>query len=174
MSRRRGRAEVVTGANLQSMTDTHGSERTTPPDGTKGPAGPPSHAYEAMGLRTEGTLIERMGIELEEVGADRVTARMPVAGNTQPAGLLHGGASVVLAETLGSIAAQLHGGPGRAAVGIEVNATHHRAVRDGWVRGEAVAVHRGRTTASYEIVVSDDAGRRVCTARLTCMILAQA
>ena len=162
MSRRRGRAEVVTGANLQSMTDTHGSDRT--PDA-------PRHAYEAMGLHTAGTLIERMGIELDEVSADRVTARMPVEGNTQPAGLLHGGASVVLAETLGSIAAQLHGGHGRAAVGIEVNATHHRGVRDGWVRGEAVAVHRGRTTASYEIVVSDDGGRRVCTARLTCMIL---
>src|SRR5690349_5379803 len=102
MSRRRGRAEVVTGANLQSMTDTHGADRT--PDA-------PRHAYEAMGLHTAGTLIERMGIELDEVGAERVTARMPVAGNTQPAGLLHGGASVVLAETLGSIAAQLHGGP---------------------------------------------------------------
>lgn len=178
MSRRRGRAEVVTGANLSPMTHTHGSDQNTAPTGTPTPVTPstpdaPRHAYEAMGLRTEGTLIERMGIELGEVGADCVTARMPVAGNTQPAGLLHGGASVVLAETLGSVAAQLHGGPGRAAVGIEVNATHHRGVRDGWVHGEAVAVHRGRTTASYEIVVSDDEGRRVCTARLTCMILAQ-
>ena len=175
MSRRRGRAEVVTGANLQSMTDTHGPDRATDPTAPTPPATEaaeaPRHAYEAMGLRTEGTLIERMGIELGEVSAERVTARMPVAGNTQPAGLLHGGASVVLAETLGSIAAQLHGGPGRAAVGIEVNATHHRGVRDGWVHGEAVAVHRCRTTASYEIVVSDDAERRVCTARLTCMIL---
>ncbi len=97
----------------------------------------------------------------------------PWRATRSPRGLLHGGASVVLAETLGSIAAQLHGGPGRAAVGIEVNATHHRGVRDGWVHGEAVAVHRGRTTASYEIVVSDDEGRRVCTARLACMILAQ-
>ncbi len=175
MSRRRGRAEVVTGANLQSMTDTHGPDRTTDPTApapaATGAPEAPRHAYEAMGLRTAGTLIERMGIELEDVSADRVTARMPVAGNTQPAGLLHGGASVVLAETLGSIAAQLHGGQGRAAVGIEVNATHHRGVRDGWVHGEAVAVHRGRTTASDEIVVSDDEGRRVCTARLTCMIL---
>jgi 1,4-dihydroxy-2-naphthoyl-CoA hydrolase len=168
MSSRRGRAEVVTGANLSSMTDTHGADGARP-----APAAPdaPRHAYEALGLRTEGTLIERLGIELEDVAIDRVTARMPVAGNTQPAGLLHGGASVALAETLGSVAAQLHAGPGRAAVGIEVNATHHRSARDGWVHGEAVAVHRGRTTASYEIVVSDDAGRRVCTARLTCMIL---
>ncbi|MCB7137381.1 hotdog fold thioesterase [Cellulosimicrobium marinum] len=115
-----------------------------------------------------------MGIELQEVSAERVTARMPVAGNTQPAGLLHGGASVVLAETLGSVAAQLHAGAGRAAVGTEVNATHHRAVREGWVHGEATAVHLGRTTASYEIVVSDDAGRRVCTARLSCMVLGPA
>lgn len=171
MSSRRGRAEVVTGANLSPMTDTHGAHGTPDPAPPAGDPGGPRHAYEALGLRTEGTLIERLGIELEEVAADRVTARMPVAGNTQPAGLLHGGASVALAETLGSVAAQLHAGAGRAAVGIEVNATHHRGVRDGWVHGEALAVHRGRTTASYEIVVSDDAGRRVCTARLTCMVL---
>ncbi|WP_069387041.1 hotdog fold thioesterase [Cellulosimicrobium cellulans] len=112
-----------------------------------------------------------MGIEVEDVAADRAAARMPVAGNTQPVGLLHGGASVVLAETLGSMAAQLHAGRDRAAVGTEVNATHHRGVRDGWVRAEARALHLGRTTASYEIVVTDDAGRRVCTARLTCMLL---
>jgi 1,4-dihydroxy-2-naphthoyl-CoA hydrolase len=156
MSSRRGRAEVVTGANLSPMTDTSGAAR---------------HDYEALGFSTQGTLIERMGIEVEEVAADHAVARMPVAGNTQPVGLLHGGASVVLAETLGSMAAQLHAGKGRAAVGIEVSATHHRAVREGWVRAEARALHLGRTTASYEIVVSDDAGRRVCTARLTCMVL---
>nr|WP_265521439.1 hotdog fold thioesterase [Oerskovia sp. JB1-3-2] len=115
-----------------------------------------------------------MGVELLEVGAERTTARMPVAGNTQPAGLLHGGASVVLAETCGSVAAQLHAGRGRAAVGIEVNATHHRAARTGFVHAEATALHLGRTTVSYEIVVRDDDDRRVCTARLTCMILATA
>lgn len=171
MSSRRGRAEVVTGANLSPMTDTNGADGAHPAPAAPDAPDAPRHAYEALGLRTEGTLIERMGIELEDVAADHVSARMPVAGNTQPAGLLHGGASVVLAETLGSIAAQLHAGPGRAAVGIEVNATHHRSAREGWVHGEARALHRGRTTASYEIVVSDDAGRRVCTARLTCMIL---
>ncbi len=85
----------------------------------------PRHAYEAMGLRTEGTLIERMGIELGEVGADRVTARMPVAGNTQPAGLLHGVRPSSSPRRWGPSPRSCTG-PGRAAVGIEVNATHHR------------------------------------------------
>ncbi|MBD8077705.1 hotdog fold thioesterase [Cellulosimicrobium arenosum] len=150
------------------MTDTHGADDArTPPPAT----GSPDRAADALPLDLDGTLLERMGIELGELTAARATGRMPVAGNTQPAGLLHGGASVVLAETLGSIAAQLHGGRTRAAVGIEINATHHRAVRQGWVHGEARALHTGRTTVSYEIVVSDDDGRRVCTARLTCMLL---
>nr|WP_240644220.1 hotdog fold thioesterase [Antribacter gilvus] len=112
-----------------------------------------------------------MGIDLTEVSAQRTTGTLPVDGNTQPAGLLHGGASAVLAETLASVAAQEHAGEGRQAVGIELNATHHRGVRDGVVQGVATAIHLGRTTASYEIVVTDDQGRRVCTARLTCMIL---
>ncbi|PFG33285.1 uncharacterized protein (TIGR00369 family) [Sanguibacter antarcticus] len=119
-----------------------------------------------------GTLIERMGITLVSASADKVVGTMPVAGNTQPAGLLHGGASVVLAETLGSFAAQLHAGEGRSVVGIEVNATHHHGPRDGVVTGVATPVHRGRTTASYEIVIETADGRRVCTARLTCLVLA--
>lgn len=118
-----------------------------------------------------GTLLERTGIELTEVGAQTTQGSMPVAGNTQPAGLLHGGATAALAETLGSVAAQVHAGEGRAAVGIELNITHHRGLRDGRVHGTATAIHRGRTTAAYEIVVVDDADRRVATARLTCMIL---
>jgi uncharacterized protein (TIGR00369 family) len=99
---------------------------------------------------------------------------MPVAGNTQPFGLLHGGASAALAETLGSIGATLHAqealGAGGYALGVDVCATHHRGVRDGLVTGEAVALHRGRSVASYEITITDDAGRRVCTARLTCLL----
>ncbi|MCL2455266.1 MAG: hotdog fold thioesterase [Micrococcales bacterium] len=118
-----------------------------------------------------GALAGRMGIEILEVSAERAVASMPVAGNTQPAGLLHGGASVVLAETLGSMCADLHAGPGRAAVGIEVSATHHRAVRTGHVSGTATALHLGRSVASYEIVVEDDFGRRVATARLTCLLV---
>lgn len=118
-----------------------------------------------------GTLIERMGIELLEIDAQRTVGTMPVEGNTQPAGLLHGGASVVLAETLGSLAAQAHAGEGRTVVGIEVGATHHSAARSGIVTGVATPLHLGRTTASYEIVVTDDRGRRTCTARLTCLVL---
>lgn len=125
-----------------------------------------------LAASARGTLIERMGITLLEATPDRAVGTMPVAGNTQPAGLLHGGASVVLAETLGSFAAQLHAGSGRQVVGIEINATHHSAAREGIVTGVATAIHRGRTTASYEIVISDAAGRRICTARLACLVLA--
>lgn len=125
----------------------------------------------AMHRASAGTLIERMGIELTEARPERVVGTMPVEGNTQPHGLLHGGASLVLAETLGSYAAALHAGPGRQAVGIEINATHHRSVRQGSVTGRAVALHLGLTAATYEIVVEDSRGRRVCTARLTCLFV---
>lgn len=120
---------------------------------------------------TAGTLMERMGIAITEVSAERAVGTMPVAGNTQPFGLLHGGASGVLAETLGSYAAQVHAGPGRAAVGVELNATHHRSARSGTVTGTATAVHLGRTLVTYQVVVEDEDGRRVCTARLTCMVI---
>lgn len=118
-----------------------------------------------------GTLLHRMGIELLEVSADRAVGTMPVAGNTQPFGLLHGGASAVLAETLGSLAANAHAGPGRRAVGIEINATHHRSATEGLVTGTATAVHLGGRLATYDVVVEDPRGRRVCTARLTCMLI---
>jgi uncharacterized protein (TIGR00369 family) len=118
-----------------------------------------------------GGLVERMGITITEASPDRVVGTMPVAGNTQPYGLLHGGASVVLAETLGSIAAALHAAPDRRAVGIEVNASHHRGVSAGVVTGVATPLHRGRSVAAYEIVLTDEAGRRTCTARLTCALV---
>jgi 1,4-dihydroxy-2-naphthoyl-CoA hydrolase len=118
-----------------------------------------------------GTLIERMGITLVQTSADHLVATMPVAGNTQPYGLLHGGASCVLAETLGSVGASLHGGPlGKVAAGIEINATHHRAVSEGTVTGTARALSLGGTLASYQVVITDDAGRLVCTARITCIL----
>ncbi|WP_028047947.1 PaaI family thioesterase [Cellulomonas sp. URHE0023] len=120
---------------------------------------------------TVGTLIERLGIELTELSANRAVATMPVEGNTQPYGLLHGGASAALAETLGSYAAQVHAGPGRAAVGIEISATHHRAARSGVVTGTATAIHLGNRLATYQVVVEDDGGRLLCTARLTCMVI---
>ncbi len=120
-----------------------------------------------------GTLMERMGIEVVEASARRVVGTMPVRGNTQPYGVLHGGASVVLAETLGSFGAMLHAGEGRIAVGIEVSASHHRAAKDGLVTGTATAVHLGSTTAVYEVVVEDSRSVRICTARLTCMLMAE-
>lgn len=121
--------------------------------------------------RTPGRLDLAMGIVLTEASADRVVATMPVVGNTQPYGLLHGGATCVLAETVGSIGATLHAGDGRVAVGVDISATHHRAVRTGVVTGVATPVHRGRTVACYEIVVTDEAGRRVATSRLTCQLV---
>ena len=127
-------------------------------------------ALEVVRAAIPGTLVERMGIDVLEATASRVVATMPVAGNTQPYGLLHGGASVVLAETLGSFGALLAAGEGRVAVGIDINATHHRAARSGSVRGVATAISLGRTLASYEVVVSDEDGHRVCTARITCLL----
>ncbi|MFC9426770.1 PaaI family thioesterase [Streptomyces sp. NPDC056987] len=117
-----------------------------------------------------GQLRDRMGVEIVEASAERVVGTMPVEGNTQPYGLLHGGASAVLAETLGSIGAMLHGGPSKIAVGVDLNCTHHRGVRNGLVTGVATPVHRGRTTATYEIVITDERDKRVCTARLTCLL----
>lgn len=118
-----------------------------------------------------GQLADRMGIEITSWEPDRLVGTMPAAGNLQPYGLLHGGASCVLAETLGSIAAALNAPEGSAAVGVEINATHHRAVREGVVTGVCTPLHRGRSMASYEIVLTDSAGRRTCTARLTCAVI---
>jgi uncharacterized protein (TIGR00369 family) len=113
----------------------------------------------------------KMGLEVLELSAQRVVGRMPVEGNTQPLGLWHGGASCVLVETLGSIGAAAHAQPDRVAVGVDLNATHHRAVRSGWVTGTATAIRLGRSVASYEVVLVDDEDQRVCTARLTCQIV---
>ncbi|WP_243060223.1 PaaI family thioesterase [Nocardioides sp. SR21] len=118
-----------------------------------------------------GGLNEKMGIELVEISAERVVATMPVEGNTQPYGLLHGGASVVLAETLGSIGSAIHAHPDRLSVGIDINATHHRSATSGVVTGTATAIHLGRTSASYDVVITDERGKRVCTSRITCALL---
>jgi len=132
------------------------------------PAGSEDQQY---GLDMDGgELSKKLGIELTEVSVERVVATMPVEGNTQPFGLLHGGASVALAETLGSIGAAMHAGPGRMVVGLDINATHHRSMTKGIVIGTATPIHLGRSTAVYEIVISDEAGRRVCTSRITCLI----
>jgi 1,4-dihydroxy-2-naphthoyl-CoA hydrolase len=121
-------------------------------------------------LFSAGHLGERMGVQIVEASAERVVGTMPVEGNTQPYGLLHGGASAVLAETLGSVGSMLHGGVTKIAVGVDLNCTHHRSIRSGLVTGVATPVHRGRSTATYEIVITDENDKRVCTARLTCLL----
>jgi 1,4-dihydroxy-2-naphthoyl-CoA hydrolase len=123
-------------------------------------------------MSVEGTLLQLMGIVVSEASPERVVATMPVKGNTQPYGLLHGGASCVLAESLGSIGSALHAAAsGKVAVGVDINATHHRAARDGVVTGVATPIYLGRTTTSYEVVVTDDRDKRVCTARITCQLI---
>ena len=112
--------------------------------------------YAALGvdlpaLFSAGDLGMRMGVQILEASAEKVVGTMPVEGNTQPYGLLHGGSTKV-------------------AVGVDLNCTHHRGIRSGLVTGVATPVHRGRSTATYEVVISDEQGRRVCSARLTCML----
>jgi len=117
-----------------------------------------------------GELADKLGIVILSASADEVVGTMPVAGNTQPFGLLNGGASLALAETLGSIGAYLHAGEGRVAVGIEVNGSHHRSAREGIVTGTARAVTLGNTLAVYDVAVVDGDGVRICSARVTCLI----
>ncbi len=125
---------------------------------------------EQMWAMNPHSLNHRMGVEIVEASPERLVGTMPVEGNTQPYGILHGGASVVLAETLGSVGAWLHAGPDRVVVGTDINATHHRAVRSGMVTGTATALSLGRTLASYEVVLTDEEDRRVCTCRITCLV----
>lgn len=128
--------------------------------------------YLALMPEGMGKLNEKMGIEVTEMTPERVVCTMPVEGNTQPFGLLHGGASVVLAETIGSIGASLNGWPDRAPVGVDINATHHRGARAGSVvTGVGTPVHAGRTSATWEIVITDERGKRVCTSRITCALV---
>lgn len=121
----------------------------------------------ALGM---GALADTMGIELTEATADKVVGTMPVEGNTQPYGLLHGGASAVLAESLGSVHAAINAGPEFMVVGVDLNCTHHRGLTGGVVTGEATTLSAGRTLVSSQIAITDEQGRPVCTARLTCLI----
>ncbi len=135
------------------------------------PSGPDRTGFlDQVNALGKGTLVERMGIVFTEASAERVVATMPVEGNTQPYGLLHGGASVVLAETLGSIGSALHAGADRVAVGVDINATHHRAARAGLVTGTARPLHLGSTTTSWQVEVVDEGGRPICTSRITCLL----
>jgi 1,4-dihydroxy-2-naphthoyl-CoA hydrolase len=131
-----------------------------------------NRAFLAVFPHGMGGLNEKMGVELLEVSPERVVATMPVEGNTQPYGLLHGGASIALAETLGSVGAGLHGRSlGKLAVGVDINATHHRSATSGMVTGVATPAHRGRSSATYEVVITDESGRRICTSRITCALI---
>lgn len=121
--------------------------------------------------RGPGALAERMEFEWLEFTPERAVARMPVVGNTQPVGLFHGGAYVVLGESLGSMHANWHAGPGRLAVGVDINATHTNSATTGYVTGVCTPIHLGRTMTVHEIVCTDDRGRRCSTVRITNRIL---
>ena len=118
-----------------------------------------------------GELDVKMGVVILEESAERVVATLPVEGNRQSFGLLHGGASVAFAEALGSWAAVIHAGPGRSAVGLDINATHHRSAKSGLVTGTATAISLGRRVTSHEVVIRDDQDRLLCTARITNLIV---
>ena len=120
-----------------------------------------------------GTAMGRAGIEFTELSAELTTATMPVAGNTQPYGLLHGGASALLAESVASAAANMWAGKGRMAVGVDLTITHMQSTRTGTVTGTARALHLGRTSAVYEIEIHDEDARLVAHSRLTTRILEQ-
>lgn len=124
-------------------------------------------ALEVMKLRGLGALAEKMGIVLTELSAERAVATMPVEGNTQPIGILHGGAHVVLAESLGSFAANVHAHPWGYAVGIELNASHHASAKSGIVTGTCTAVKLGKTLTTHEIKMTDEAGTLLSTVRIT-------
>jgi 1,4-dihydroxy-2-naphthoyl-CoA hydrolase len=117
-----------------------------------------------------GTLIETLGLEFLESGPDRVVARIPVKGNTQPYGLLHGGATAALCETVASFGTALSAGPGKLVVGVELNVNHIRAVRDGYVTATGTPLHVGKTTAVWDMKVHDDEGRLIAVSRLTLAI----
>jgi 1,4-dihydroxy-2-naphthoyl-CoA hydrolase len=120
------------------------------------------------------SIIKHLGIEFTEVGEGYLVARMPVDGRThQPFGILHGGASVVLAESLGSTASwMLLDDPNtQQAVGLEINANHVRSVRDGWVYGRCTPIHTGRTTHIWDVRITDERGKLVCVSRLTVAIV---
>jgi 1,4-dihydroxy-2-naphthoyl-CoA hydrolase len=127
----------------------------------------------AIRARGSGELDSKMGIEIIEASPQRLVGTMPVVGNRQPMGLLHGGANVVLAESLGSVGSLIHAGPGRQVVGIDINATHHKSATEGIVTGVATAITLGKTLCVWEIVITNEAGERTCTARITCLILAK-
>ncbi len=127
-------------------------------------------AVELMARWAGEQLVERMGIKITEWDPERVVGTMPVAHNRQYFGLLHGGASAVLAETLGSIAASSWSMPEKVPLGVELPCSHHRSATDGEVTGVCTPLHRGATMATFEIRSSDEQQHPICTARLTCLL----
>jgi 1,4-dihydroxy-2-naphthoyl-CoA hydrolase len=115
-------------------------------------------------------LVTRMGIEIVSWDADRLVGTMPVEGNQQPFGWLHGGANAVLAETLGSVAAGIHVAPRGTVAGLELSCTHHRPARSGLVTGVCTPLQQGDRVATYQVSITDDRGRLTCSARLTCLV----
>lgn len=162
-----GLVDSLTGASLVPMMDNFTPQ---PFSDELAAAGVPEELHDWLSDYGIGPLVAKMGIRFLEMSPERTVAIMPVEGNTQVAGVLHGGAHVVLAETLGSFAAGIHAGPKRQALGIEVGATHHRAIASGTVTGTCTAIHLGRTLTTHEVVMTDDEGRRLSTARITNLI----
>ena len=165
----------LTGASLVAMVDNFTQRQERRPEDNPyfdelTAAGVPPEMHAWLGRHGIGRLTVKMGITFSEMTAERMVATMPVAGNEQVAGILHGGAHMVLAETLGSFAAGIHAGPGRHALGIEISATHHRSIGSGTVTGTATAVHLGRTLTTHEVVMTDEEGNRLSTARITNLI----
>jgi len=131
----------------------------------------PAHDLAAtINQRGLGALADSMRITLVSVSTEKIVATMPVEGNTQPYGLLHGGANVVLAETIGSLAGNLHAGADRIAVGVDINATHLASATAGTVTATCTPLRLGGTIAAFEIEIRDDAGKLTCVSRLTCAL----
>ena len=128
---------------------------------------------EQCNATSQNTAVTHLGIEFTEIGDDYLVGRVPVDERTrQPFGLLHGGVSVVLAETLGSLGAAMSSPEGARAVGLDINANHLRAATSGWVTGTARPIHRGRTTHVWQIELHNEAGEMTCISRITMAILA--
>ena len=123
--------------------------------------------FERLVATAGGELTIKMGVKYLELSAEHSVATMPVEGNRQVVGILHGGAHVVLGESLGSISSAIHAGPGRVAMGIEINASHSRSISTGVVTATCDALSLGRTLATHEIVIRDEEGRRLSTVRIT-------
>lgn len=128
---------------------------------------PPALNLEEFRGFTAGALWDKMGIQMHELSPEYAVATMPVEGNTQSIGILHGGAHVVLGEGLGSIAANMHAGEGQTAVGIEVSATHTGSAHSGYIIGTCRAIHLGKSLTTHEIVCTDENGKRLSTVRMT-------